>query len=103
MTDDSQAWWTDGEPGPSTEVDPLAPIPPNFEPGEWWSPGPDAVQNVRGEVGTVGPHHGSEFGIDGNLREVGHVPKRLEHGAIRSLKSTGEVDIADEAIGEREP
>lgn len=27
------------------------------------------MENVRGEVGTVGPHHGSEFGIDGNLSD----------------------------------
>ena len=36
------------------------------------------VKDVRSEVGAVGPDHGAELGIDGDLGEIRHVFERLD-------------------------
>ncbi len=61
------------------------------------------VEDIWSEICAVRPDHGAELGIDRNLGEVGDISERLEHRALRTLETTGEVDIADEAIGEGQP
>jgi hypothetical protein len=61
------------------------------------------VEDLGSEIGAVRPHDGPELGIDCHLREVNDIPKGLEHRALRGLESLREVDVTDEAIGERQP
>jgi hypothetical protein len=59
-----------------------------------------AVEHVGIEVVTVWPYDGAKFGIDAHLAEVGGVLQRLSH---RRPKIAREIDLADQAVGERQP
>src|ERR1700722_18485430 len=59
-----------------------------------------AMEHVGIEVVAVRPYDCAKFGIYVHLTEVGGVLQWLGH---RSPKITGEIDLADEAIGKGQP
>jgi hypothetical protein len=58
------------------------------------------VEHIGVEVITIRPHNGAKLEIDTHLAKVARVSKRLSH---RTPEVTREVDLANQAIGERQP
>ena len=59
-----------------------------------------SVEGLGSQVGTVGPDHGTELGVDRCQGEEGLLSKRLENGADRASELAFQVDDADAAVGE---
>lgn len=58
-----------------------------------------AVKDIRVEVDTVGPHDAPGHLVKGYTGELRGIPQGVEHLA---LKQTFEVELPDQAVGERE-
>jgi hypothetical protein len=66
----------------------------------WPCPCPYAlIERVGGEARPAGPHDGSCLRIDGHLRKPVGCESLLEHPAAHSIEH---VDLADQAVGERQ-
>ena len=58
------------------------------------------MQELGREVGAVGPHQGVEFGMNGELLEVGRVPQRFED---RPAQGRTEINFTRRAVAEAQP
>ncbi len=68
--------------------------------GEAWGWLEVAVQHKGIEVGTVGPHDGSQLAVHPNLRKEVWVGERLKD---RAVQLSCEIDISRAAIAESDP
>ena len=57
------------------------------------------IQELRGQIGSVGPLNGSRFGIDPHLGEHLGIAKGFKHFAV---ELSGQIHLSDRSIGELE-